>query len=137
DALQAILGQANRAGVTICVVDTSLVNAQVNSAQQAAAASSTLASGGGSTASSGIGGPGTGFNLAAVHNSAGFEFGDVETRESPLTPLATGTGGIYIGGSGAFSHQLQQLHDDLTSWYQASWEPPIKTYNSGFRPIDV
>ncbi len=146
DALQSILGQANRAGVTICVVDTSLVNAQVNSAQQAAAASSTLGSGAnsfgvgstpGSTASSGIGGPGTGFNLAAVHNSAGFEFGDVETRESPLTPLATGSGGIYIGGSGAFNHQLQQLHDDLTSWYQASWEPPIKNYNSSFRPIDV
>jgi VWFA-related protein len=151
DALQFILGQANRAGVTICVVDASPVNAGVISSQQASEASSALASGGGSGAnsfglgstpgstssSSTIGGPGTAFNLAAVHNTAGFEFGDVDTRESPLAPLATGTGGIYIGDSGAYNHQLQQLHDDLTSWYQASWEPPIKSYNSDFRPIDI
>jgi VWFA-related protein len=147
DALQFILGQANRAGVTICVVDTSPVNAEVNSSQQAAVASSTLGSGAnsfglGSTAgtvgtTSSIGEPGTGFNLASVHYTAGFEFGDVDVRESPLAPLATGTGGIYIGGSGAFNHQLEQLHDDLTSWYQASWEPPIKSCNSGFRPIDI
>jgi VWFA-related protein len=151
DAIQSILGQANRAGVTICVVDTNSFDPKMASAMDASAASSLLASGGGSGAnsfgvggmpggggiSSSVGGPGTAFNLAAVHNTAGFEFGDVDTRDSPLVHLTYGTGGIYIGGSGGYNHQLQQLHEELTSWYQASWAPPIKKYDGEFRPIDI
>jgi VWFA-related protein len=145
DDLQSIIGLANRAGVTICVLDANAVNPQVRSAQSAALASSILSGGNsfglgtmpGSTASSPIGQPGTGFGLAAVHNSSGFQFGDVDDRASPLVPLATGTGGIYVGPSGGFDHQLQQLHGDLTSWYQAAWTPPIKSYNGEFRPIDI
>jgi VWFA-related protein len=145
DTLQSIVGMANRAGVTICVVDSSPLNAQVRSAQRAAMANSVLAGGNsfglgtmpGGTASSPIGQPGTGFGLASVHNSSGFEFGDVEIRESPLAPLATGTGGIFIGPTGGFNHQLQQLHQNLTAWYQASWVPPIEKYNGAFRPIVV
>jgi VWFA-related protein len=145
DKLQSILGLANRAGVTICVVDANLENPQVRSAQAAAMASSILGGGNsfglgtmpGSTASSAIGQPGTGFGLAAVHNSSGFQFGDVDDPASPLVPLATGTGGIYIGPSGGFDHPLQQLHGDLTSWYQAAWAPQIKSYDGKFRPIAV
>ncbi len=147
DALQSIVGLANRAGVTICVVDANSLNLQVSSAQQASIASSILGGGGnafglGSTpgtvgSTSPYGQPGTGQGLAGVHNTAGFEFGDVDARESPLAPLATGTGGVYIGASGGFNHQLQQFHGDLSSWYQASWAPPIKTYNGEFRPIVI
>ena len=147
DSLRSIIGMANRAGDTICVVDNSLRNEEVTSAQQASVASSVLGSGAnsyglGSTpgsvgTTSAIGGPGTGFNLAAVHNTSGFEFGDVDTHVSPLVPLATGTGGIYIGGSGRYNRPLQRLHDELSSWYQASWAPPIEKYNSAFRPIVV
>ena len=69
DSLQSIVGQANRAGDTICVVDNSRQNEQVTSAQQAAQASSILSGGNsyglGSTpgsvgTTSPIGGPGTG-----------------------------------------------------------------------------
>jgi VWFA-related protein len=146
DNLQSIVGLANRAGVTICVVDANPENPQVRSAQSAALASSVLGGGnsfglgnlpGSSGSSSPIGQPGTGFGLAAVHNASGFQFGDVDDRASPLVPLATGTGGIYIGASGGFNHQSLQLHGDLTSWYQAAWAPPIKSYDGKFRPIAI
>ena len=146
DKLQSIIGLANRAGDTICVLDANAQNPQVVSAQSAALASSILSGGnsfglgnlpGSSSSTSPFGGPGTAQALAGVHNSSGFEFGDLDNRESPLAPLATGTGGIFVGSSGGFDHQLQQLHGDLTSWYQAEWMPPIKSYNGEFRPIDI
>lgn len=149
DALQSILGLANRAGVTICVVDTNLVDEEKKSAMQASQVSSLLggSNGGSPTSSFGVGGlPGNSGGksfengndaLDAVHNISGFQFGDYDSVDSPFLPLTTGTGGIYIGASGGYNRQLQQLQGDLTSWYQASWTPPIKKYTGEFRPISI
>ena len=147
DSLQSIIGMANRAGVTICVLDTSPINAQARSSQQASMASSILSGGnaflglgnlpGSGPALSPFGQPGTGNALAGVHNASGFEFGDADVRESPVARMATGTGGVYIGATGGYNRQLQRLHEDLTSWYQATWAPPIEKYNGAFRPIVV
>lgn len=150
DTLHSIVGMANRAGVTICVINADPVNPQANSRMMASAASSILGSGsgsGGSVSSFGVGNlPGSassggfspgGFGTAMVHNVSGFQFGDSDTDESPLVPLATGTGGLYIGDAAGLKHKLQQLHDELTSWYQASWVPPIKEYDGQFRPIHI
>jgi VWFA-related protein len=149
DALQSILSLANRAGVTICVVDTNLVDAEKKSAMQASQVSSFLggSNGGSATSSFGVGNlPGSsGGNsfsngndaLDSVHNISGFQFGDYDSVDSPFLPLTSGTGGIYIGPSGGYNHQLQQLQGDLASWYQASWTPPIKKYTGEFRPISI
>jgi len=150
DILHSILGMANRAGVTICVVNTDPFNPQANSRMMASMTSSLLGSGsgsGGSVSSFGVGNlPGSapssgfspgGFGTAMVHDVSGFEFGDADTDESPLVPLALGTGGIYVSDASGLKHKLEQLHDELTSWYQASWVPPIKSYDGQFRPIRV
>jgi VWFA-related protein len=150
DVLHSILGMANRAGVTICVVNADPFNSQANSRLQASTVSALIGSGsgaGGSVSSFGVGNlPGSsssggfqagGFGTAMAHNVSGFEFGDSDTDESPLVPLARGTGGIYIADAAGLKHRLQQLHDQLTSWYQASWTPPIKNYDGQFRPIHI
>ena len=146
NTLHSIAGQANRAGVTICVMDANPLDLQMGSTMQASVTSSILGGGnsfgmgnlpGSSGSGSPIGQPGAGFGLAAVHNATGFEFGDIDERASPLVSLATGTGGIYIRPYNSSKHGLQQLHEDLNSWYQASWVPPIKNYDGQFRAIDI
>jgi VWFA-related protein len=152
DTLHSIVGLANRAGVTICVIETNPLDAQLSSAQQAQIASSILGKGDapgnissfgvgslGSSAGNGSAGfaPGAGLNSVSVHNVSGFAFGDVDSSQSPLAPLASGTGGVYIHASGSSKRQLEQLHEDLTNWYEASWVPPIKNYDGRFRPIAI
>jgi VWFA-related protein len=150
DILHSILGMANRAGVTICVVNADPFNPEANSRMMSSMSSTLLGSGsgsGGNVSSFGVGNlPGSapssgfqpgGFGTAMVHNVSGFEFGDADTDESPLVPLAIGTGGIYVGDAAGLKHKLEQLHEELTSWYQASWVPPIKNYDGQFRPIRV
>ncbi len=156
DILRSIVSLANRAGVTIWAVDTSRVNAQMSSEMQGSMASSMLGKGNapgnvssfgtgslGSSAgnASGPGGgstmPGGAFNNVAARDIAGYEFGDVGSDQSPLVSLAFGTGGMYIGSAGGYNHQLQRLQEDLASWYEASWKPPIKEYDGQFRPVII
>lgn len=141
--LHAIVGLANQAGVTICAVDANPLDAQMGPNMQSDEVSSILGKSsapGNITPFGSTGGgysPGAALNPAATHYTAGFAFSDPDSNQSPLYPLASGTGGIYIRATGASRHQLEQLHEDLTSWYQASWVPPIKDYDGRFRPIDI
>ncbi len=153
DILHSIAGLANRAGVTIWVMDTSRVNTQMSSEMQGSMASSILGKGSapgnvsafgtgqlGSSASNAAGGsfsPGAAFNVVAARNIAGYAFGDGGSDESPFVPLAFGTGGTYIGATGSYKHQLQRLHEDLINWYEVSWTPPIKSYDGNFRPVVI
>ncbi|MGH9564094.1 MAG: hypothetical protein ACRD3S_21790, partial [Terracidiphilus sp.] len=75
--------------------------------------------------------------MVAARNIAGYAFGDGGTDESPFVTLAFGTGGMYIGATGSYKHQLQRLHEDLTDWYEVSWTPPIKSYDGNFRPVVI
>ncbi|MGB7134651.1 MAG: VWA domain-containing protein [Acidobacteriaceae bacterium] len=147
DEIRSIVSLANRGGVTLCAVDANPVNQQIGAGMQAAMAISTIGMGGAISSSGGVQGnntespgftPGSELNAASAHNTTGFEFGGGgDTDQSPLIPLASATGGIYIRASGGDKHQIQQLHNDLTNYYQASWVPPIKDYNGEFRPIEV
>jgi VWFA-related protein len=150
DSIRSVVALANRAGVTLCAVDTNPLNQQIGASMQAAMAISTLGTGGAIGTSSqiamtngkappGSGGftPGAELNTASARNTTEYEFGGSNDDQSPLIPLAAGTGGIYIRASGGSKHQLQQLHDDLTSYYQATWVSPIRDYNGEFRPIEV
>jgi VWFA-related protein len=149
---QSILGLANRAGVTLVVVDLNSFDPKMKAAMEASTNASTVGQSiaSGNVSSFGVGSfgglpgnggggrsPGAGMDPESVHNIAGFAFGDVDAHESPLVSMALGTGGIYIGGSGRYDRQLQRLQEDLTSWYQAAWAPPIEKYDGAFRPIDI
>lgn len=151
DTIRSIVGQANRAGVTICAVDTLALNQQASDKMMGAMAMAGLggATGPGSAISSAnalgsagyargvTGGPPIGQVMDAAQNQASFEFGTMDDVQSPLVGLASGTGGIYIRAGASLKKPLQELHDNLTSYYEASYTPNIKSYNGQFRPIAI
>jgi VWFA-related protein len=140
DTVRSIVALANRAGVNLCAVDTVSVNQQAGRRMQAAQAISMLGNGG---ALGGTNPPASGFTPGAAmlpamaNDTTNYQFGDPGIDQSPLIPLAAGTGGVYISASNRVRRQLQQLHDDLTNYYEASWVPAIKDYDGQFRPVSV
>jgi hypothetical protein len=147
DTMRSVANEANRAGVTICAVDTKTMDEDMGNAMMAGAAMAGANPGGAlaSSAALGAGGYGRGATdttpigqqMEAAQNMTGLEFGGSGTAESPLTDLASGTGGIYIRAGGAFRKPLQDLHDQLTNYYEVAYTPNIKDYNGAFRPIVV
>jgi VWFA-related protein len=143
DIVRSIVGLANRAGVTVGIVNTSPFNPEMNSYMEASLASpilgNTVGTGGATAFSGGSGsiGNGGGLNTLAAHYVADYSLGNVDTSQSPLVALAFGTGGIYISDTRQAKHQLRDLHEDLSAWYQASWAPPISDYDGQFRPVQV
>ena len=142
ELLQSIVSLANRSGVTIYVVDVSPHLASMSSAMQASQASAILssnavtafgpvASGGTPSGASGILAP------ALQHNFQELEFGSIDLDQSPLATLSSGTGGLYLSALEDSRQRLEQLHQELTTWYQATWMPPIRTYDGQFRPIEI
>jgi VWFA-related protein len=147
DTINSVVGQANRAGVTLCTVDTNALDQQVSDKMKSAMAVASLGVGSAMSSASalGSGGQARGTNdptpAGMVTQNAGnmsrLEFDSLEEAKSPLVNLATGTGGIYIKAGANLNRPLQQLHDDLTTYYQAAYVPAIKVYNGQFRPIDI
>lgn len=144
EMLHSIVGLANRAGVTIFIVDTSPINTPMSSEMQASMVSSILASGNNIGGINGFGmGAGGGANPQSIlstvstANAENFEFGSMSDNESPLATLALGTGGVYMSAAGSGGRQMRRIHEDLTSWYEAAWVSPVKRYNGQFRPIEV
>jgi VWFA-related protein len=60
--------------------------------------------------------------------------GDVK---SPMADLAENTGGVYIDADSSLKKPLEQMVEDLTTYYEASYVPPIKEYDGSFRTIGV
>lgn len=143
DTIKSIVGQANRAGVTICAIDTVALDKQVGDRMMGAM--SVAALGVGSSIANAQVGPARGSTdptpggmiQSNATNMSRLEFDSMDEAKSPLINLATGTGGIYIRAGASLKKPLQQLHDDLTSYYEASYTPEIKAYNGQFRPIAV
>jgi VWFA-related protein len=59
-------------------------------------------------------------------------FGQVK---SPLADMARNTGGAYIDAQDSVKKPLQQMLEDMTTYYQASYIPPIDGYDGSFRTI--
>ena len=59
-----------------------------------------------------------------------------ETK-SPLGEMAMNTGGAYIDAQESLKRPLQQMVEDLTTYYQASYVPPFKEYDGSFRTIAI
>jgi VWFA-related protein len=59
-----------------------------------------------------------------------------DTR-SPMAQLSKDTGGIYIDAQGNLKKPLQQMVEDLSTYYEATYTPPFKEYDGKFRAIAV
>jgi VWFA-related protein len=144
DTIKSIVGQANRAGVTICAVDSDALDKQAGDRMMGAMAMANQNPGATMVAAQqplgrGQSAPaiGQGGVTDAAQNMTSFEFDSMEDIKSPLVNLATGTGGIYLRAGGSVKKPLDQLHDDLTTYYEAAYTPSIKNYDGQFRPIAI
>lgn len=153
-----VIDEANRAGVSLFPIDVNAIDAHAGqrllSLMGVTQPTATVSSG---TVSTGVGAPNlgntseivpTGVGMAANEHAGRLEFSghDVSWNWNPLSELAEGTGGIYIGTnpSGASSaeglsleKQLDELRDNLTSYYEAVYTPKIERYDGQFRPVTV
>jgi VWFA-related protein len=57
--------------------------------------------------------------------------------KSPMSALSKDTGGIYIDAQVSVKGPLQQMVQDLSTYYEASYIPPAQDYDGKFRSIDV
>lgn len=55
--------------------------------------------------------------------------------KSPLADLAKDTGGVYVDAQEGVKHQLDQMRENMTTYYQATYKPPIEEYDGSFRSI--
>jgi VWFA-related protein len=167
DAVKNVVGQANRAGVTIICIDTNPMNREAGDAMMAGAAMNSIgsltpgtvegaamqASGKVALGSVGLSQQGISLPSPKVINSGGttpwgvmedmganmedFEFDSLEGTKSPLGALAKETGGEYFQAGANIKVPLRQLQESLTSYYEAAYAPGVKDYNGAFRPIAI
>jgi VWFA-related protein len=116
DTIESIIGAADRAGMSIYIVDLS----EFNDSQQVDA---------------GLVG-----NHLSVENRAMMdqqpENATGQHDNSILQRLAEGTGGGYISGNSP-EKALEQMVQDMTVYYVASFLPPFKEYDGKFHSVTV
>ncbi len=148
DTIRSVITVANRAGLTICAVDTSSIDQQASSQIQNVLAMSVLGVGepisshsatrpSAGRGSEAIFAPGEQITPDIARNTMALQFGAIAAGQSPLAQLATETGGIYLRTSSATKRQLQQLQNDLTSYYRISYPLPQDKYSGAFRSVSI
>lgn len=153
DTVRDIAGAANRAGVSLYVVDVNAVNQQVdqqlmsmmvisglNASVRQGGQAGTPANFGGSNGG-GVGAPpsapASGVGADAAGASQGERFANQGVAGGPMALLALGTGGIYMPAGQNLKKPLQHLLEDMTTYYEATYAPPNAEYDGRFRPINV
>ena len=121
-AIESIIGTANQAGISIYVVDMNSIN---GSGSQMVMMSSIPVEPGytGSPQSQG---------LAQRRTEEDLHKADVVD----MLHLSEQTGGSYISGD-RLMRSVEQLIGDMTTYYEASYLPPVKEYDGRFRPVEV
>jgi len=146
DMLLTIVGAANRAGVSIYTVDANPFNEQAGEGLIASAAIATAAptvnANANSSIPSGVSGQAqprlpAGMIVQIADTLTQLQLGPLAGYQNPLAELAKNTGGAYLTASDRLKKPLQQLIEDMTTYYEASYVPPIQEYDGKFRPVAV
>jgi VWFA-related protein len=158
--LATITDAASRAGVTIYTVDMEAVDSQGNAdttyaTMLALAPAGATGVAGVQESSSPIHGPtiigpngypagnnwGPQQDIAVMSDFMRNGFEDLSNpfadTKSPMAAFSKATGGAYIDGQNPTGKPLQQMVQDLTTYYQASYVPPFTEYDGKFRTIAV
>jgi VWFA-related protein len=148
DMLLSVAGAANRSGVSIYTVDANAVDEQAGQGLLAAQAiggvmttnrlnptPTTTAGNGPGTQGVAMAPPGS--ITAGADSLSRLETEGLSGYKSPMAHLAEDTGGAYITASDRLKKPLQQLIADMTTYYEASYVPPIQEYDGKFRPVAV
>src|ERR1700722_4616376 len=147
DMLRSIIGAANRSGVSIYAVDANAIDQQAGEGLVAAMAMGGVAAGRRSRAGpTARGGAGAGLAgpqlppgmLSQISDTADqVEYEGLSGYKNPLAEMAASTGGAYIVPTDSLRKPLQQLIEDMTTYYEASYTPPIQEYDGRFRPVSI
>ncbi len=147
DMLLTIAGAANRSGVSIYTVDTNAVDEQAGQGLLATVAIGGVMATARMNPTSATTGTGAGTQAVAMAPAGSITAGNdslnrLETEglsgyKSPMAQLAENTGGAYITASDHLKKPLQQLIADMTTYYEASYAPPVQEYDGKFRPVAV
>lgn len=143
DMLRAIAGAANRAGVSIYVIDKTAVDTKVMEGMSSAIAMGGLATfnienplpTGPAALYPRPYGPGM---IPMYHDQVNrFEIEETNIGKNPVAQLAANTWGAYIFSEDNLKKPIQQLIEDVTSYYEASYVPPMQEFDGKFRPVAV
>jgi VWFA-related protein len=150
EMIRSIADAANQGGLTLYVVDMDALDVggrhQIDNAlgaQNVAFNPSPVpieGSGGRATTNPslqmGPGGPTSNAGMAVdwLRQSDKNPFADVH---SPMADMARETGGAYIDAQDNVKKPLQQLIEDMSTYYVATYVPPIEGYDGSFRSIDI
>jgi VWFA-related protein len=144
DMLYTIAGAANRSSVSIYAVDSNAVDEQAGEGLLA-----TMAIGGvmatnrmnppptGAATRSAVPMAPAGSITAGADSLNRLETEGLAGYKNPLAELAGNTGGAYIVASDNLKKLLQQLVEDTTTYYEASYVPPIQEFDGKYRPVAV
>ena len=160
-SIPSIVGAANRAGESLYIVDLDSLDVHAprhssdenGAAAMALSINNTLAtsstSGNGASFGTSPGAPGGLGGAGAMQFAGGLGWiGDDDNNansgqgmgggvlDSALQHLAQGTGGGYINRD-HLRKPLEQMIQDMTTYYEASYVPAIKEYDGSFRPVAV
>ena len=57
--------------------------------------------------------------------------------KSPMSDLSKDTGGVYIDAQVSVKGPLEQMVQDMSTYYEASYIPPAQDYDGKFRAIEI
>jgi VWFA-related protein len=89
------------------------------------------------SASGPIWGPKQDIQMMTDFHRAGPVFSPFGDTRSPMAELSKDTGGIYIDAQNNLKKPLEIMVEDLGTYYEATYVPPIKEYDGSFRSIAV
>ena len=141
DMLRDVVGAANRAGVSLYAVDANAIESQDQGLVATVAMGNVMSSNSQMQVPTGPNAP-----HGAYGEGLGTQISDQLTRienegltgtTNPMAELAIATGGAYIQVTDNLRKPLEQLIEDMTTYYEASYAPPIQEYDGKFRPVAV
>jgi VWFA-related protein len=147
DMLLTVAGAANRSGVSIYTVDANAVDEEagqgllatvaIGGVMSTARMNPTSATTGSGAATQTVAMAPAGSITAGADSLTRLEAEGISGYKSPMSQLAENTGGAYITASDNLKKPLQQMIADMTTYYEASYVPPIQQYDGKFRPVAV
>lgn len=139
EMLHSIIGAANRSGVSLYIINANGQDSRTtqgmiaNSAVSSAVIAREMAPAGGNALPPGL--RPTNTTIGSRLNR--LEMDGLSLREDPMNALAVNTGGVYVAPGESLKKPLGQLIEDMTTYYEASYVPPLGDYTGRFRPVTI
>jgi VWFA-related protein len=142
DMVKSIAEAANRSGVSVYVIDKNALDESVAEGMMATVAMGGVAANNaqnpaptGPNAPHGAYGPGM---ISQINDQINrIENEGFNASKDPLFTLAVNTGGAFNLSEDSLKKPIQELVEDSTVYYEASYIPPAPEYNGEFRSIAV